>query len=281
MSDKPQPNTGSQPWPPYRVRARNISRDAGPSVHSDEVAQSLGFAGALVAGRAIYSHLLHPPLERFGEDLLREGCCHVRFLKPAYEGDPLTVHTAPTPGGGGIYRDRAVLVRAENGDGVEVATLEASLPSPRTAPDKRWQAAPAPFDGNKTEGRWELLEVGRPLAAHPWHPTRGENISWCGEIGEALPLFQEGASPPLHPGLVPTATTAMLHEQLIIRGWVHVSSEFITHGLLRAGQALELRATPTDKWEKKGRRFVKLHVAVMQDGRCCVEEIRTALIKGE
>ena len=60
---------------------------------------------------------------------------------------------------------------------------------------------------------------------------------------------------------------------------MHVSSDFIIHGLLRAGQALELRAMPIEKWEENRRRFLKLHVAVMEDGQTLVEEIRTALIR--
>ena len=287
----PLPDSAGQPWPPYHVQARNISRDAGPSVHSDDVARSLGFAGALVAGRAIYSHLLHPLLERFGEAMLSQGRCQVRFLKPAYEGEALTIHTLPA-GDGTDPRD--LQVNAVNGEGAVVASLEASLPSPMPdlpEPETEPVGKTEPFSGEKTEGAWELLEPGQPLAVHPWRPTQQHNLEWCKEIGGALPLFSGGASSPLHPGLVPTATTAMLHDQLIIRGWVHVSSEFITHRLLRAGQALELRATPISKWEKNGRHFVKLHVAVVEDtaedtaedaaegGRICVEEIRTALIR--
>ena len=286
-----EPSHGNAAWPPYRVRARNISHDAGPSVHSDDVARSLGFAGALVAGRALYSHLLHPLLERYGEALLARGRCEVTFLKPAYEGDPLTIRATQAVSQATEQADqRAVAAHAENGEGVQVARLSADLPRPFPRPRRiarKAQAggqaaeAPAPFSGEKREGSWEAIVPGRPLAAHPWRPTQGENAAWCEEIGEALPLFREGASPPLHPGLVPTATTAMLHEQLLIRGWVHASSVFITHALLRAGQALELRATPIDKWEKDGRRFVKLHVAVTDGARVFVEEIRTALIKGQ
>lgn len=294
MSDTSPEKFSSQSWPPYQVRARNISRDAGPSVHSDEVARSLGFKGALVAGRAIYSHLLHPLLERFGEAMLCQGRCQVRFFKPAYEGDSLTIRTAPAPRGetapGGVTaphenQQRAVQVTAENEAGEVLARLEASLPHPFPAPHARGRLAPAAFDGDsvfsKAEGDWEALELERPLAAHSWRPTAEDNLEWCTQIGESLPLFQSGEAPPLHPGLVPTATTAMLHEQLLIRGWVHVSSEFITHGLPRAGAALELRATPIEKWEQKGRRFVKLYVAVVESGQVLVEEIRTALIREE
>ena len=136
--------------------------------------------------------------------------------------------------------------------------MEASLPHPLPPPHPRALLAPAPFDGTKTDGGWEALELERPLAAHHWRPTVEDNREWCAQIGESLPLFHAGEAPPLHPGLVPTATTALLHEQLIIRGWVHSSSGFITHGLLRAGAELELRATPIAKWKKKGRRFLKL-----------------------
>ena len=216
-----EPSHGNATWPPYRVRARNISRDAGPSVHSDDVARSLGFAGALVAGRALYSHLLHPLLERYGEALLARGRCEVTFLKPAYEGDPLTIRTTQAAE---QAEARAVAAHAENGEGVAVARLSADLPRPFPRPrplaSVQTAEAPAPFSGEKSEGSWQAIEPGRPLAAHPWRPTQAENAAWCEEIGETLPLFREGASPPLHPGLVPTATTAMLHEQLLIRGGV-------------------------------------------------------------
>ena len=89
-----------------------------------------------------------------------------------------------------------------------------------------------------------------------------------------MPRLQIMDAPDPHGGL-----SAMLHDRLIMRGWVHVSSECIIHGLLRAGQALELRATPIEKWEKNRRRFLKLHVAVVGGGQTLVEEIRTALIR--
>ncbi|MCZ6841878.1 MAG: hypothetical protein O7G32_03490 [SAR324 cluster bacterium] len=287
-------HTNSIPWPPYRVRARNISRDAGPSVHSDQVARSLGFKGALVAGRVIYSHLLHPLVSHFGVDFLARNRAQVTFLKPAYEGDPLTVLTesASSPGA-----ERICTACARNGEQAEVARLETSLPLPFPAPNALAATAlhdlaaqaPAPFDGVQREGSWEALQPGLALAAFPWTPSKEHNLSWCDEIGEALPLFREGEAPPLHPGLLPTATTELLHQQLAIRGWVHVSSLFLHHALLRAGQKLELRATPLEKWERKGRHFVKLYVAVVEidagDGaenaRVLAEEFRTAIIKGE
>ena len=280
------------PWPPYRVLARNISRDAGPSVHSDEVARSLGFSGALVAGRAIYSHLLHPLVERFGEAFLARGRAEVTFIKPAYEGDALTVITEPAPQseGGRAFVARARKGEDTNEENIEVARLETSLPEPFPEPNPLANPEPPPFSGHKQEGSWELLEPGKPLGAFPWHPRRDDNLRFCEDVGEALPVFHTGEAPPLHPGLLPTATTELLHQQLIIRGWVHVSSIFLTHHLLRAGQAYELRATPTEKWERNGKHFVKLYVAVIESadraaripgGRVLAEETRTALIKGE
>ena len=61
----------------YEVVARNFSQANENRIHSDEVAQRYGFTGALVPGVAVYGHLTHPVVERFGEDWLSRSMSSV------------------------------------------------------------------------------------------------------------------------------------------------------------------------------------------------------------
>ncbi|MBI3992976.1 MAG: hypothetical protein HY342_06865 [Candidatus Lambdaproteobacteria bacterium] len=262
-------------WPDYRVVARNISRHAEPNIHRDETAKAYGFKRALIAGRALYSHLLHPAAARWGEAWLGRQRSAVRFLQPAYDGDRLTVHVAGAPADDPTALTVAGIANAE---GLLLARLESDRPRPFPAPHAL-ALAPAPRDdGTRAPGDWAHLALGQALPAQSWTPRAEDNRAWCAAIGETLPLFLEGEAPPLHPGLLPSATTELLHRFLLIGAWVHVASVFVAHRLVRAGEALELRATPLDKWERAGRQFIQVYVGVLAQGRPCLEEYRTALI---
>ena len=73
----------------YEVTARNFSESSENRMHSDDIAQKFGFKGALVPGVAVYGHLTHPLVERFGETWLANSVSDLRLLKPAYDGDRL------------------------------------------------------------------------------------------------------------------------------------------------------------------------------------------------
>ena len=275
MNPSAQNEQAATARPTYTVVARNISNHAEPNIHRDETAQAYGFKRALIAGRALYSHLLHPAAARWGEAWLGRQRSAVRFLKPAYDGDRLTVSMEATPAAAAPDPVVAVIANAE---GQLLARLESGCPRPFPLPNPRALEPAAADDGRRAPGDWAHLALGRPLPALPWVPRADDNRAWCEAIGETLPLFVEGEAPPLHPGLLPSATTELLHRLLHIGAWVHVASVFVAHRLVRAGEALELRATPLDKWERGGRQFVQVYVGVLADGRPCLEEYRTALI---
>lgn len=268
-SDTARPSDAA--WPPYVVAARNISRHADATIHDDEEARRRGFRGGLVAGRVLFSHLLHPLVAYRGLNALDECRLSVRFQKPAYEGDRITVTRTDEDG-------PAVSLQATNDAAVPLATLTAEWPRPFPKPDARAAQVPPPHGGNRVLADWASFEAGRPLPAWHWQPDSADNVAWCESIGETLGAFREGVPLPLHPGLIPTATTEMLHANLRIGGWVHSGSTFTIHRLPRIGENLELRATLDEKVERKGRRFGKVYVAVLADGALAVEELRTALI---
>ena len=75
----------------YQVTAKNYSESSENRIHSDEIAKKFGFKGALVPGVAVYGHLVWPLVSSNGPQWLAQSVDSVRLIKPAYEGDLLTL----------------------------------------------------------------------------------------------------------------------------------------------------------------------------------------------
>jgi len=45
------------------------------------------------------------------------------------------------------------------------------------------------------------------------------------------------------------------------------------------GDAVDVRAIPIEKWERKGHEFIKLYLAFLIDGTPAVEALHTAIYK--
>ena len=83
--------------PEYRVSARNTSLHSENKIHDDTVARRLGFRGGLVPGVTVYAYMTRPILAAFGREWLERGRAGVRFTKPIYEGEEVTLRASVTP----------------------------------------------------------------------------------------------------------------------------------------------------------------------------------------
>lgn len=267
-----------QEWAPHTVNARNYIADSANKIHSDAEAKKLGFSGALIGGVYVYGYMVHSLAARFGEEWLNDAAVTVRFFKPAYDGDRLTMETQSAdnePGGG----ERAATVIAYNPEGTELARLDTHRPLPH--PDLRptTDRAPAETQGGPIPITWEAVVPDRPLRAMQWHPSVEDNARWCDQCDDHLELFRSGDRPPLHPGFVLRSANRVFSEHFLMNPWIHVSSNIIHHKVLRAGQSIEVRAVPTRKWRKKGHEMAEYHVALMADGACAQEIVHEVIFK--
>src|SRR4051812_36982069 len=106
--------------PVYRVHTRNTHASSDNRMHSDDVAASYGFKGALVPGVTVFSHMTQPLVAKHGAAWLARGAADVIFLKPAYDGDLLTVQ-------GERDVDGKYALSCANESGVELARMTAEL----------------------------------------------------------------------------------------------------------------------------------------------------------
>ena len=263
--------------PDYRVRTHNASEHSENRMHSDDVARRFGFKGALVPGVTIFAHMTRPLVAHRGEAWLAGAIAEVAFSKPAYEGDLLTVTT------------RASSAQADSGDayelvcrneeGTELARMTSSIPASRPGVDPRSAIAPAAPTGERPLASWELMEIARPFPALAWKPSLADNVQWCEEVRDDLPLYRSGDAAPVHPGFVLRQANFVLRNRFTLPAWIHTGSRIVFHDVLRVGREYEVRAIPEEKWERKGHQFVQLYVAIRSSADTLAEITHTAIFR--
>jgi acyl dehydratase len=259
--------------PVYAVRTHNAHADSENRMHSDDVAAAYGFKGALVPGVTVFSHMTQPLVAKHGADWLARGSAEVTFTKPAYEGELLTVRTA--------HADDAdsYAITCVNEQGVEIARMSAQLRDLPPVADARAALAPAAPTGEKPLVTWDLMEVGKPFPSLAWQPTQADNIEWCADVRDELPIYREGAAPVLHQGFVLRQANLVLRNRFTLPAWIHTDSRIAFHAVARAGDTFEVRAIPEEKWRRKGHEFVRLYVCILRDGRVVTEIVHTAIFQ--
>lgn len=252
----------------YQVVARNFSEASENRIHSDDVARKYGFAGALVPGVAVYGYLTHPLVERFGEQWLGHSAGTVRFLKPAYEGDHLSISLDEHDAG---YRARCC-----NDAGVLLAELDSEFPR-ASLPDVNSQAlfANDAKPADRVVMDWDSVVPEQPFLPWHWQITEDGNRTYADRVGDNQTLYRTVAHPHWMLGI---ANYALVREY-VMPAWIHVGSEMRFHALLKVGDTVQVQAVPLEKWERKGHQFVKLYVAYHRDNRLTTEIFHTAIFR--
>lgn len=251
----------------YRVVAENFAEESENRIHSDEIARKYGFTGALVPGVTVYGYLTHPLVERFGEQWLGGSVSSVRFLKPAYHGDPLTISMEDHESGW--------LVSCHNERGELLAELTSTLPETLPEPaDQQVFDAPAKTL-ERVEMNWQTVQEGRPFAPWHWQITEDANRIYTEQVCDELPVYRLAA----HPHWLLGVANRVLTREYIMPAWIHVGSEVTFRELLKAGDTVEVRAVPLSKWERKGHQFVRLYVAYYRDSELTTEIFHTAIFR--
>ena len=239
----------------YEATARNFSGETENRIHSDEVAAQFGFAGALVAGAAVFGHVTRPLVEALGTDWLANWTADVRFLKPAYHGDALSIRYTVTGG------EHAVRCHARG-------VLLAELTSTPATPSESIPIGPGPAIAERPEIRWDNVMVGEPFPAWIWLPDAIANAESAAQVEDDLDCYENGV---VHPNAILGTANRAFTRRYLLPAWIHVGSTVRFRRLLRVGDAVEVRTVPTRKWRRKGHEFVSLDIAYLVDGAVATE----------
>jgi acyl dehydratase len=113
--------------PPIRVYTVNSASEAMGSIHDDDKAREMGYAGGFVPGVTVLGYMLRLMRESYGADWLAGGTFNGRLRRPTYAGVEVTVEGTvvepPSPENG----ERVTVdLRVLDPDGAVTATGTAS-----------------------------------------------------------------------------------------------------------------------------------------------------------
>jgi hypothetical protein len=80
-----------------------------------------------------------------------------------------------------------------------------------------------------------------------------------------------------HPGWLLLDANAVLVQNVRLGPWIHVGSEIGLRRMVYGGQPLETRAIVTDRYDRKGHRFVELDVVTFAAGEVAMRVRHTAI----
>jgi acyl dehydratase len=207
--------------------------------------------------------MTHPLVEAFGAAWLERGTASVRFVKPVLDGEEVAVAGAVTT------RDAngvAAALSLTTADGGECATLTATVPAgtPTALNLARYAAAPLPAE--RPEATREHLgavdALGTPVIAY----DAATATEYLAKVADALALY----TPPsgrVHPAFLLHQANAALSRNVRMGPWIHVGSVVRHLGGARVGETLATRGRVRSLFEKKGREFVELDLAIVAGER--------------
>ena len=265
-----------EPLPKYSVKAVNTSTDSENKIHDDATARRYGFAGGLVPGVTVYAYLTEPLVAAFGPAWLQRGTASVKFVKPVFDGEEVTVTgevIARDPQGGVTASLRATTASAG-----ECATLTATLPAGSPTPLNVALYAEAPLPAEREPGTRAYFDAHATLGTFVVRYDAALAEEYVASVSDPLPLYRD-AGAWVHPAFFTHMGNRCLRSNVVIGPWIHIGSVVRHLGGARLGGSLAARARVRSLWDKKGRDFVELDIAILANGRPVAHVLHSAIYR--
>jgi hypothetical protein len=256
----------------HQVTARNGATASENKIHDDTVARRFGFGGGLVPGVTLYGYMTRPVVGHFGAAWLERGTMEVRFDRPVYDGQQVTVGAVETAPG-------ELAVELLSPDGVVCSRGRATLPPvPGPPPDPAdYAVVEAPDPGRRPPADGSSLAPGTALATL-WAGAHTDHAAPLLELlQDPLPLYADQGL--VHPGHLILAANGVLTASVVLGPWIHVGSAVTNFRSVADGAVVETRARVADRYERKGHHFVVLDVVWLADGQVAMHATHTAIYR--
>jgi acyl dehydratase len=264
-----------EPLPVHRLRARNTAPASENRIHDDDVAQKYGFRGGLVPGVTVYAYLTRPLVAVLGAAWLDRGTGSVRFARPVLDGEEVTLSGEITER---TKQGVTAVVRASTEAAGECAVLNATLPAGLPTPVNLAVYREAALPEERPEATAEHLRaldvLGTPVT--PYDEARA--AEYLESVGDDLPLYR-GARGRIHPAFYLDQANRSLDRNIRMGPWIHVGSVVRHLGAAHVGQTLRTRGRVRSLFEKRGREFVEVDLALLADGRPIAHVLHTAIYR--
>ena len=261
--------------PEYRVSAPPTHDAWENKIHEDGLAREFGFRGGLVPGVTVYAWMTHPVVAALGGAWLDHGTFSVRFAKPVYFGESVTVRASVAAHS---KEEVTIQVRVVNDEGEVCATATMGLPLGPLLPLPDVAAYPAAaLPAERPPASRALLQSHRVLGTPQLILERSVLDAFLERVSERLPLYR-GPAAPAHPGLYLDQANRALDRNVRVSPWIHVESHGQHLGVAQVHERLETRAKVKNLFQGKGHEFVELDLLLLAEGARPVASIRHVAI---
>jgi hypothetical protein len=242
---------------PWQGEAFNQAFDSKNEIHSDEMAQRFGFKGGLVPGVTVSAYLIHPAIEAWGLDWLRQGWAHAVVRKPIYDRSQFKVELHDST-------EQSYQAKLLNEEGLTCAIASVKLPQQVPSPPKL-RGDPLLYEGfERTQPNYEamlsLQRIGLHALCAPWNETV-ELSRYCRDpnLMPKLLQFNQGGGY-ANPAFTLGVTNWILQDNIKMNPWVHLESESQNYQAIPLNSEIIVEAAISDLFEKKGHQFVDADV---------------------
>lgn len=240
------------------------------SVHEDSVAKAQGYKAALIPGAFVYDYATRLALDLWGSDWMSQGGIQVRFRRPVYDGDTLTLAARPSADG-----TVDVTVRNEDDEIVVLGTMSAAHGTPApTLADMKFSAPPA------TKPALSVADLVPGLQFFTTERVIDDNALDMSRraMGNALPDFVDNAI--AHPGCMVRLTMFdVLSSYKFPLAPVFTSVETQNFAVLKAGSIVSTSAQITKVFERNGKIFFESEEFLVADRSVIIaRHLRTNLV---
>jgi hypothetical protein len=261
--------------PEYRVSATPTHDPWENKIHEDGLARAFGFRGGLVPGVTVYSWMTHPVVAALGGAWLDHGTFSVRFAKPVYFGETVTVRASVAA----HSKDEVTIqARVVNDQDEVCATATMGLPLGPLLPLPDPAAYPAAaLPAERPPASRAYLEQRTVLGTPQLILERAVADAFLEKVSETLSMYRD-ADGPAHPGIYLEQANRALDRNVRVSPWIHVESHGQHLSVPRVRERLETRARVKSLFQGKGHEFVELDLLLLAEGARAVASIRHVAI---
>ncbi len=270
------------------VIARNTAADEAGSIHDDEYAARVGYQGGLVPGVTLLAYLTTSLVEAFGEAWPQRGRLRARFLRPAYDGETITVRASVVRSEDrGRGADVTVECRLERPDGATCVEAEAVCLVGEAA---RRRAAPPVAEPPRSSPPGELPPLspetvvpGKELVPFTYQLSRDEALAWAEQANDEHLWYRTASTfgqPIAQPAIFARDPIRLLRHNFARKATIHAATDLEYRNVGWADREYTVYGRVAEVYERKGNSYAVLDtMTVDEGGREIVRNRHTSLFR--
>jgi hypothetical protein len=169
-------------------------------------------------------------------------------------------------------------VRGATASTGECATLTATIPAGSPTPLNMAHYAEAPLPAERASGTRAYFDAHPTLGTFVVRYDAAQAEAYVDQVSDPLALYR-GADGWVHPAFFTHIGNRCLRTNVLIGPWIHIGSVVRHLGGARVGDTLAGRARVRSLWDKKGRDFVELDIAILANGRPVAHVLHSAIYR--